>query len=137
MGEGTGRWSSGRPVNNGKLFSFSNQLLHFSLDTICLRVERERASLRKIFLIVDYILPGYKGARDGRRSSWWCKKCVLIWVVVAAILVLSVLYVPQDCKSLGCRKKAPTLPSARSRRTILRFSKSRNRAREEEGRWCG
>jgi hypothetical protein len=81
--ERRGRWSNGRPISNEKPFSFSNQLLHFSLDTICLCVERkrERASLRKIFLIVDYILPGCKGARDGRRSSWWCKKYVLIRVI--------------------------------------------------------
>jgi hypothetical protein len=92
VGEGRGRWSNGRPVSNRKPFSFSNQLLHFSLDTICLRLERkpfsffclrvEIESLRKIFLIMDYILPGCKGARDGRRSSWWCKKCVLIRVML-------------------------------------------------------
>ncbi len=44
MGEGRGRWSNERPVSNGKSFSFSNQLLHFSLDTICLRVHRDRES---------------------------------------------------------------------------------------------
>ncbi len=32
------QWATGRE----KPFSFSNQLLHFSLDTICLRVQRER-----------------------------------------------------------------------------------------------
>ncbi len=33
---------------SNQLLHFSNQLLHFSVDTICLRVERERASLHKI-----------------------------------------------------------------------------------------
>jgi hypothetical protein len=56
-----------------------------------------------------------------------------IWVVIAAIPIVFVLYVPQDCKSLGCRKKAPTLPSVRSRRTILRFSKSRNKKERKGG----
>jgi hypothetical protein len=33
VGEGTGRWNNGRPVSNGKPFSFSNQLLHPLLAT--------------------------------------------------------------------------------------------------------
>ncbi len=44
MGEGRGQWSNKQPVSNRKSFSFSNQLLHFSLDTICLHVEREKKS---------------------------------------------------------------------------------------------
>jgi hypothetical protein len=44
----------------GNLFSFYNQLLHFFACRKKER-ERERASLRKIFFIMDYILPGCKG----------------------------------------------------------------------------
>ncbi len=57
-----------RVTGREKPFSFSNQLLHFSLDTICLRVERERerACTRSSPVAQDYILPGCKGARDGR-----------------------------------------------------------------------
>jgi hypothetical protein len=43
----------------GKPFSFSNQLLHFFACP-----ERKRASLRKIFLIVDYLLCNIRNVCD-------------------------------------------------------------------------
>jgi hypothetical protein len=56
VGEGRGRWSNGRPINNGKSFSFSNQLMHFSLDTICLRVKRESEVLKPKSLLIKLSL---------------------------------------------------------------------------------
>jgi hypothetical protein len=66
VGEGTGRWSNGRPVSNGKPFSFSNQLLHFSLDTICLHVQRERESE----LAQDLSHRGLHSSRLQRSKRW-------------------------------------------------------------------
>jgi hypothetical protein len=63
VGEGKGRWSNGRPVNNGKPFSFSNQLLHFSLDTICLRVQRENEVLKPRSLLIK-LSPRTRGPKN-------------------------------------------------------------------------
>jgi len=62
-GEATGNLST-----TGNRFHFLiNYCISLWTQFVC--VSRERESLCKFFLIVDYILPGCKGAKDGRRSS--------------------------------------------------------------------
>jgi hypothetical protein len=83
-------WGKGEPVKQRAtcqqretVFIFWSTAAFLSGHNLFACPERERESLRKIFLIiVDYILPGCKGARDGRRSNWWCKKCVVIRVML-------------------------------------------------------
>jgi len=86
---GFGGWGKGEAGETAGDLSATGNRFHFLINCcislwtqfVCVSRKRERASLRKIFFIVDYILPGCKGARNGRRSSWWCKKCVLIRVI--------------------------------------------------------